>query len=155
MKQDWMKKKATQIWNFSTIWIQRLFQRLIWINHQTCTKKNLLTYLLKTLETFNYSKISPIFTYIWTFGFGFGIRPKTRCFSGQIFWWKSYFRSFSGGALSTILIWLCDFFAFYFSPPPKPKIYSGGFLTLKTCIINPIQWIEIIKVDLKHVQAHW
>ena len=25
------------------------------------------------------------FTYICTFGFGFGIRPRARCFSGQIF----------------------------------------------------------------------
>jgi hypothetical protein len=30
-------------------------------------------------------KVPPIFTYICTFGFGFGIRPKARCFSGQIF----------------------------------------------------------------------
>ena len=35
-----------------------------------------------TLETSNYSKIPPIFTNICTFGFGFGIRPKARCFSG-------------------------------------------------------------------------
>ena len=45
------------------------------------------------------TKIPPIFTYICTFGFGFGIRPKARCFSGQIFGfglkWKTYFRSFT------------------------------------------------------------
>ena len=36
-----------------------------------------------TLETSNYSKTPPIFTNICTFGFG--IRPKARYFSGQIF----------------------------------------------------------------------
>ena len=45
----------------------------------------------------NFSKIPPIFTYISTFGFG--IRPKARCFSGQIFRfglkWKTYLRSFT------------------------------------------------------------
>ena len=44
-------------------------------------------------------KIPPTFTYICTFGFGFGIRPKARCFSDQIFGfglkWKTYFRSFT------------------------------------------------------------
>ena len=44
-------------------------------------------------------KVPPIFTYIWIFGFGFGIRPKARCFSGQIFGfglkWKTYLRSFT------------------------------------------------------------
>ena len=38
--------------------------------------------------------------HICTFGFGFGFRPKARCFSGQIFGfglkWKTYFRSFTG-----------------------------------------------------------
>ena len=38
--------------------------------------------------------------YICTFGFRFGIRPKARCFSGQIFSfglkWKTHFRSFTG-----------------------------------------------------------
>ena len=47
----------------------------------------------------NFSKIPPIFTYICTFGFGFGIRPKARCFSGFGFGfglkWKTYFRSFT------------------------------------------------------------
>ena len=59
--------------------------------------KKLHTYLLKTLETLNCSKIPPNFTYICTFGFGFGIQPKARCFSGQIFGlkWKTYFRSFT------------------------------------------------------------
>ena len=55
------------------------------------------TYLLKTLETLSCSKIPPIFTYICTFGFG--IRPRARYFSGQIFGfglkWKAYFRSFT------------------------------------------------------------
>ena len=47
----------------------------------------------------NFSKIPPIFTYICTFGFGFGIRPKARCFSSFGFGfglkWKTYFRSFT------------------------------------------------------------
>ena len=43
----------------------------------------------------NFSKIPPIFTYICTFGFG--IRPKARCFFGFGFGlkWKTYFRSFT------------------------------------------------------------
>ena len=77
----------------SYIWIQKLFQRLVWIKYQKKKK----TYLLKTLEMSNYSKIPPIFTNICTLSFS--IRPKTRRFSGQIFGfglkWKTYFRSFT------------------------------------------------------------
>ena len=71
------------MWTFSSIWIQTLFQK-------TC--------LLSYLETLNFSKIPPIFTYICTFGFG--IRPKARCFSGFGLKSKTYFRSFTVGDLS-------------------------------------------------------
>ena len=78
------------------IWIQKLFQRLIWINYQNC-KKKLFTYDIRNVEL---QQNPPIFTNICTFGFGFGIRPKARYFSGQIFGfglkWKTYFRSFTG-----------------------------------------------------------
>ena len=30
-----------QMWTFSSIWIQTLFQRLIWKKYQNCTKKKL------------------------------------------------------------------------------------------------------------------
>ena len=79
--------------------------KLFWIKscafnlNTNIISKNLLTQLLKSLETLNFSKIPPIFTYICTFGFGFGIRPKARCFSGFGFGfglkWKTYFRSFT------------------------------------------------------------
>ena len=61
---------------FSSIWIQRLFQRLIWINYQNCIKK-LHTYLLKTLETLSCSK-SPLFLRISVLSASvsvFGLRP--------------------------------------------------------------------------------
>ena len=65
------------------------------------------TYLLETLETWSCSKISHIFMYIRTFGFGFGIRPKARCFSGQIFGFglksNAYFRSFTAILIDKIL----------------------------------------------------
>ena len=52
-----------------------------------------------SLETWNLAKFPPFFTYICTFGFGFGIRPKTRCFSDFGFGfglkWKTHFRSFT------------------------------------------------------------
>ena len=53
---------------------------------------------VKSLETLNFTKIPPIFTYICTFGFG--IRPKARCFSGFGLKSKTYFRSFTVGDLS-------------------------------------------------------
>ena len=40
---------------------------------------------LKCKHQNEFCKFTQIFTYICTFGFGFGIRPKARCFSGQIF----------------------------------------------------------------------
>ena len=45
-------------------------------------------------------KVPPYFYIYCTFGFGFGIPPKARCFSGQIFnfdlKWNPYFQSFTG-----------------------------------------------------------
>ena len=83
----------------------KVISKINWIKYQNCTKK-LHTYLLKTLETLSCSKIPPTFTYICTFGFGFGIRPKARYFSGQIFGfglkWKTYFRSFTGAKSSSL-----------------------------------------------------
>ena len=79
----------------SYIWIQKLFQRLIWINYQNCKKKLICLRHYKRQTTAK----SPYFYNICTFGFGFGIRPKARSFSGQIFGfglkWKTYFRSFT------------------------------------------------------------
>ena len=91
------------MWTFSSIWIQTLFQK-------TC--------LLSYLETLNFSKIPPIFTYICTFGFGFGIRPKARWFSGFGLKWKTYFWSFG------LILWLLISFS---GEPRKFSFWLRGF----------------------------
>ena len=62
-------------------------------------REKLLKFETEGREFAKFWKFKQIFTYICTFGFGFGIRPKARCFSGQIFGfglkWKPYFRSFT------------------------------------------------------------
>ena len=92
-------RKGVDETHLSYIWLQKLFQRLIWINYQNCKKKNLFTYDIRNVEL---QQNPPIFTNICTFGFGFGIRPKARYFSGQIFGfglkWKTYICSFTDSA---------------------------------------------------------
>ena len=48
-------------------------------------QEKLLKFKAEGREFAKFCKFKQIFTYICTFGFGFGIPPKARCFSGQIF----------------------------------------------------------------------
>ena len=79
-----------QMWTFSSIWIQTLFQTLICINYQNCTKKKLaylVTYVIRNLK---FSKIPPFFyVYLYFrfrysakdqmfFRFRFRFRPKVK-----------------------------------------------------------------------------
>ena len=85
------------------IWIQKLFQWLIWMNYQNCKK----IYLLKTLETSNYSKIPP-FLQIFVHSVSvFSLRPDVFLARYSVFClkWKTYFRSFTARTLSLGLNW--------------------------------------------------
>ena len=82
----------------------------------------------------NFSKIPPIFTYICTFGFGFGIRPKARCFSSFGFGfglkWKTCFQSFTGSNSNRLSIW----FSVVFSDLPN----SEGLTPLWPPLTRPL-----------------
>ena len=86
--------------------------------------ENLLKFETEGREFENFWKFKQIFTYICTFGFGFGFRPKARCFSGQIFGfglkWKPYFRSFTA-----IYILCLESFVKMQETPGKQWLMSG------------------------------
>ena len=103
--------------------------------------EKLLKFETEGREFENFWKFKQIFTYICTFGFGFGFRPKARCFSGQIFGfglkWKPYFRSFTAtwnvflsliGKIPFSLLWY----------------FSIGCIKFSKIVISSRSWTEEI-----------